>query len=77
MRVSWPAPEVQSLWFFVEVLAHELGHHYQRQYRIRRGSDRARRHEEFVAGLHSEKFYQAFVTRRIASARRKAQASSQ
>lgn len=72
LRVSWPAPEVQSLWFFVEVLAHELGHHHQRQYRIRRGSDRARRHEEFVSGLHSEKFYQAFVSKRIAAARGKA-----
>jgi hypothetical protein len=39
--------------------AHELGHHYRNQYRIRRGSERHRHHEELVAELHSERFYDA------------------
>jgi hypothetical protein len=69
VHVSWPVAEVQSLWFFVEVLAHELGHHYQRQYRIRRGSDRARRHEEYVAALHSDRFHESFIGSRLRRSR--------
>ena len=61
--VVWPAREVLAVWYFIEVFAHELGHHYRNQYRIRRGSARGRRHEEFVADLHSARFYDAFVKR--------------
>ena len=72
VQVEWPAAEVLSMWYFVEVFAHELGHHYRTQYRIRRGSSRRRRHEEFVAELHSGRFYNALLarirTRRLQSA---------
>ena len=61
--VVWPGPEVLAVWYFIEVLAHELGHHFRNQYRIRRGSARGRRHEEFVADLHSARFYEALVKR--------------
>lgn len=63
MTVTWPAAEVLAMWFYVEVFAHELGHHYRNQYRIRRGSGRHRRHEEYVADLHSARFYDAFLAK--------------
>jgi len=72
--ISWPAPEVLGLWFFVEVLAHELGHHYRNQYRIRRGNARHRRHEEFVAEMHSARFHDAL--RRKLRARRRQSAAT-
>ena len=61
--VVWPNREVLAVWYFIEVFAHELGHHFRTQYRIRRGSQRGRRHEEFVADLHSARFYDALVKR--------------
>jgi hypothetical protein len=61
VRVTWPSMEVLSLWMFVHVLAHELGHHYRTQYRIRRGSWKHRRHEELVADLHSARFLDRFT----------------
>jgi hypothetical protein len=63
LNIRWPAREVFGLWFFVAVVAHELAHHYRRQYRIRRGSLRDRRYEEFVAELHSERFFAALRKR--------------
>lgn len=57
LTIRWPEREVLALWYFVEVLAHELGHHYRTQYRIRRGSRKHKLHEEFVASLHSERFF--------------------
>ena len=56
VHVAWPAPEVLSFWFFIEVVVHELGHHYQHQYRARRGGAKSRRHDELVAELHSARF---------------------
>jgi hypothetical protein len=56
-------PEVLGVWYFVDVFAHELGHHYRNQYRARRNSTRGRKHEEFVADLHSARFYDAVVKR--------------
>ncbi|HYC92426.1 MAG TPA: hypothetical protein VEO54_24670 [Thermoanaerobaculia bacterium] len=44
LRIRWPSRALLAVWFVVEVLAHELGHHYRNQYRIRRGSERHRRH---------------------------------
>lgn len=63
IHVSWPAPEALLMWFFIEVLAHELGHHYRHQYRIRRGGNRARRHEEYVAEIHSDRFFDRMIDR--------------
>ena len=67
--VMWPGVEVLGLWFFIEVLAHELGHHYKAQYRIRRGAAMRHRHGEAVADLHSARFYDALV--KTLKARRK------
>ena len=60
--VSWPVPEVRMMWFYVEVLAHELGHHYRHQYRNRR-KRAGSREEELIAALHSSRFYRDLVRR--------------
>jgi hypothetical protein len=59
--VMWPGVEVLSVWFFIDVLAHELAHHHRTQYRIRRGGAMRRRQEEALADLHSARFYDALV----------------
>lgn len=61
LAVRWPALPVLAFWFFIEVFAHELGHHHRNQYRLRGGRPALRAHEEFVAELHSERFYAALV----------------
>jgi hypothetical protein len=61
VQVTWPAREVLSLWYYIEVLAHELGHHYRWQNRGRRGGGSFTAHEEFVAEIHSHRFYQVFL----------------
>jgi hypothetical protein len=70
VHVRWPAAEVLLMWFFIEVFAHELGHHYRYQYRIRRGSGAARRHEEFIADTHTARFYGAMIERLRSGGRR-------
>jgi hypothetical protein len=70
--VLWPTRELLAVWYYTEVLAHELGHHYRRQYRGRRGSGALQAHEEFVAELHSHRFYKAFRAKVRADARAKA-----
>lgn len=63
VRVTWPARELLSLWYYIEVLAHELGHHYRWQNRGRRGNPGLSAHEEFVAEVHSHRFYLTFRKR--------------
>lgn len=67
VHIRWPDRDRLALWFFVEILAHELGHHHRNQYRIRRSSAWNHRHEELVARLHSERFYDAFLRRRTSA----------
>ncbi|HYR28527.1 MAG TPA: hypothetical protein VEU30_08680 [Thermoanaerobaculia bacterium] len=61
VRVRWPDPVALSMWYFIEVFAHELGHHYSHRYRGRRGGAKSRRHDEFLAELHSTRFYERLV----------------
>jgi hypothetical protein len=61
LHVAWPAPGALSMWYFIEVFAHELGHHYQHQYRGRRGGPKSRHHDELVAKLHSSRFYRGLI----------------
>ena len=63
VQVTWPGREVLMIWFYIEVLAHELGHHYRWQHRGRRGGGSFTAHEEFVAEIHSHRFYQVFLKR--------------
>lgn len=56
LRLTWPNPTLRLAWFYLEVFAHELGHHHQVQYRHRRKlGDRIR--QELVADLHGARFY--------------------
>ncbi|HEX4965370.1 MAG TPA: hypothetical protein VF173_31460 [Thermoanaerobaculia bacterium] len=61
VQVTWPAREVLAMWFYIEVLGHELGHHYRWQNRVRRGGGGSQAHEEFMAEIHSHRFYQGFL----------------
>ena len=53
--VTWPKDCLMSLWFYCEVMAHELGHHYRWQYRHRNGRKGSRVDEEIVADLHAKR----------------------
>jgi hypothetical protein len=61
IQVSWPAREILGIWYYIKVLAHELGHHYRWQHRGRRGGSGRHAHEEFVAEIHSHRFYRSFL----------------
>ena len=56
LQVAWRARWCLALWFYTEVLAHELGHHYRHQYRYRRRAARWSE-EEFIAMLHSNRSF--------------------
>jgi hypothetical protein len=70
LRVSWPSQACLALWFYAEVLGHELGHHFRHQYRFRRRTAR-RAEEEAIAMMHGNRFYQRL--RRKIRARRAAE----
>ena len=53
VRVSWPSPALLAVWFYCEVLTHELGHHKRNQYRQKIGRLGRLRDEETVADLHA------------------------
>lgn len=44
-----------SVWFYCEVFAHELGHHFRNQYRYKRKRAEIIK-EELVADLHARRF---------------------
>ena len=56
VTVKWPNRQCRELWFFVNVFMHELGHHYRNQYpsMTKRA---ARKHEEIIANLHSQRYF--------------------
>jgi hypothetical protein len=56
VRVKWPNRQCRELWFFVNVFMHELGHHYRNRYpsMTKRA---ARKHEEIIANLHSQRYF--------------------
>ena len=62
VSIQWPHEGARAMWFYIEVFAHELGHHYRNQYRGR--SKRASVcDEELIACLHSNRFYKRLVQR--------------
>ncbi len=53
--VHWPCEPILMLWFFLEIFAHELGHHYRNQYRSKRKISLRRLDKELVANLHARR----------------------
>ncbi len=52
-HVYWPSEAGLAVWFFKEVVTHELGHHFSHQYEKRRGRIRGVKFREMNANLHS------------------------
>ncbi|MBM4028115.1 MAG: hypothetical protein FJ280_22380 [Planctomycetes bacterium] len=52
-HVDWPSEAGPAVWFFKEVLTHELGHHFAEQYKNKRGRIRGVKFREMNADLHS------------------------
>lgn len=59
--VAWRSPIDRALWFWIEVLAHELGHHVRNQYRARHPRVARTRDEESVADLYSRRSWAALL----------------
>jgi hypothetical protein len=53
VSVQWESAVARSVWFVMEVLSHEIGHHYRYQNRFRRKQSPHSRDEEMGAYLHS------------------------
>jgi len=64
VTVVWGSRLQLAIWFFSDVLAHELGHHYRNQYQISLGGPGAVPHEECVAELHARRIEKAMRERR-------------
>ena len=60
-RIIW-----RALWFWIEVLAHELGHHVRNQYRARHPRVARTRDEESVADLYSRRSWAALLRGAVA-----------
>jgi hypothetical protein len=56
ISVSWSDKESLAVWLFIEVVGHELGHHFKNQYKSRQGALGSVNHEEWVADLHARRF---------------------
>ena len=52
-HVYWPSEAGWVVWFFKEVVTHELGHHFSHQYEKKRGRIRGVKFREMNASLHS------------------------
>jgi len=52
IHVSWPTRLSLKLWFWDQVVMHELGHHFVEQYRSKNGRVRSRKAHERLADLH-------------------------
>ena len=52
-HVYWPSEAGLAVWFFKEVVTHELGHHFSSQYEKKRGRIRGVKFREMNANLHS------------------------
>lgn len=61
--VSWNSRVRLAVWFFVDVVAHELGHHYRNQYKISVGRPGSMPHEEWQAELHAARIEKALRKR--------------
>lgn len=72
VTVVWGSRLQLAIWFFSDVLAHELGHHYRNQYQISLGGRGAVPHEEWVAELHAGRIEKAMRERRKKSVKNEA-----
>lgn len=52
-HIYWPSEAGLAVWFFKEVVTHELGHHFAEQYKNKRGRIRGVKFREMNADLHS------------------------
>lgn len=59
--VRWKNPKAMSLWFYLDVFTHELGHHFRMQYRHKNGALGRYKDEELVAELHARRFTDAMI----------------
>jgi hypothetical protein len=59
-RVYWSESARLDRWFTTVVVFHELGHHFDRQYRRRRGWTRGRRYSEAFADQTVAHIFRAF-----------------
>lgn len=55
MRVAWPDEDRLRLWYFFDVFGHELGHHFNNQFKHKNGRSSDRRAAERFAELNSAK----------------------
>jgi hypothetical protein len=62
-HVYWPSEASLAVWFFKEVVTHELGHHFSRQYEKKRGRIRGVRFREMNANLHSSRLTREMFNR--------------
>ena len=62
VKVCWPDEASLAMWFFFDVVCHEFGHHFRNQYKARHGVA-SYKHEEWIALIHSDRFYNQFLRR--------------
>jgi hypothetical protein len=62
-QVNWPFRAALGIWYFTEVLTHELGHHFAEQYKKKRGKIRSHKFNELNANLHSFRLTRKFFER--------------
>lgn len=58
--VQWKDESHMAFWFFNAVFTHELGHHFDWQYRNKNGLVEGHRHSELIADVRGAKFREAF-----------------
>lgn len=76
VTVEWPVRGSLIVWFFFDVLMHELGHHFVRQYRHKNGPIRGRLYNELIADLHANRYAdRRFRELRAERARRQSRSS--
>jgi len=59
--IVWDKKEDRALWFFKDVLLHELAHHYCHQNRYRR-KPASIHHEELLADLYGSRIWTGIVS---------------
>lgn len=63
MIVTWNEPVLMSLWYYLFVFTHELGHHFVNQYKHKNGRLLGVNHNELIANLISKRFINEFFSR--------------
>ena len=64
VEVSWERRVDFATWFFIDVVAHELGHHYRNQYKGTVGASGSTPHEEWQAELWARRIGARVYARR-------------